>query len=147
MYPFIDSYLSDAIWPEFDIASSVIGCAFIILVVIIAQVVFWATVAYGCSEERLGLYAHVQGGVQAGLYWVQRGLCWTIEWLFFFSAGLFAVIRDAFQLLTDLSNQLNQLCASERPQATDTGMTPPPHYSLYDNTEDSIYRLSNVDEV
>ncbi|KAG1761552.1 hypothetical protein EDD22DRAFT_630001 [Suillus occidentalis] len=74
----IDLYLS-VIWPEPGAASTrVIGCGLIILVVIIAQVVFWAIVTSGCSEERLGLYAHVQ-----------RGLYWIREWLFFFSAGLF----------------------------------------------------------
>jgi hypothetical protein len=40
-------------------STGVIGCALIIFVVIIAQVAFWAVVAYRCSEERLGLYAQV----------------------------------------------------------------------------------------
>ncbi|KIK46500.1 hypothetical protein CY34DRAFT_800354 [Suillus luteus UH-Slu-Lm8-n1] len=132
----IDLYLS-AIQPGPGTATThVIGCALTILVVIIAQVVFWAIVASKCSEERLGLYAYVQ----CGLYWIR-------EWLFFFIAGLFGVVRDVLQLLAHLIDKLKQLYASDSPQFTDTVMTPPPHYSLYDNTEDSMHRLSNVDKV
>ncbi|KAG2749785.1 hypothetical protein P692DRAFT_20953230 [Suillus brevipes Sb2] len=74
-YNIIIMAYSIAIWPGPGTASTdVIGWALVILPKdclsydYIAQAVFWAIVAYRCSEERLGLYAHVQGGVQAGLW-------------------------------------------------------------------------------
>ncbi|KAG2350001.1 hypothetical protein BDR05DRAFT_994957 [Suillus weaverae] len=103
----------------------IIGCILFILVIVLADIIFWAVVAYKCSEEQLGLYGQVQ------------------HWLFNLMLGLFAVICKFFKLLVRAFT-----CHDPGPftQETQTGMTPPPLYSLYD-TEVSIYRLSDVDKV
>jgi len=96
-----------------------ISCILYILVIVIADTIFWVVVAYGHSEEELGLYAQVQDG----LGWVWARLSLLGLGLF---AGMYLFKYNSKCLLMLLSSVIQELFTCQEPSTQTGTMTPPP---------------------
>jgi hypothetical protein len=102
-------------------AASVIavGCILYISVIAIVDTIFWVVVAYGHSEEELGLYARVQDG----LGWVWARLSLLGLGLF---AGMYLFKYNSMCLLMSSSSVIRELFTCREPSTQTGTMTPPP---------------------
>ncbi|KAG2352450.1 hypothetical protein BDR07DRAFT_1498294 [Suillus spraguei] len=114
--------MSTLLYPNWR--TPVIGIAFSILVMVTLDVIFWSVATRG-RNDRLGMYAGVQGAV-----WF--GLCFLGQRLFELSKGLCLYIAQLCQQTAQLCQVVGRFFEPHDQEPITVGMTPLPAYSLHD---------------